>query len=444
MQDVQFRVMLLNFWPDLTLLIFLLHNIVRMKLKSIFRKHEKQIFLVLDIALNGFNYFFHIIVSRASTGNDYGRFNALLSLASILFVTGISFQNYISRTLSQDVKIRKEMHSAAFNALILSMFLIGIVLVFHNPLETFIRSGFLSLGLVLAIFMVNLFLSIIRGIFQAREQYYRLNVSFYLEVISKIAFLFIIIQTGMTVEKALLSILCGMIIAFLHALIVSAPRLSRIKRSWRIFLEDRKKSTLLVTMKKILLIIAGNIFLYYFIALDMLIVNKKFPADSGVFAVVLRYSQLVFFVGFSLFAVLTPRLNKAAANIPDFRKEWKKQLIALACIISISAIGYKWIFPYTVIPFFGDKFSEAGPFLPLAGITYSILLLIFYQVNVFIALRSRKYLFILIFLVFALPVALVLFADTIRQILLLELVLFSITFILLFAYAFFSLHKQVR
>ena len=56
-------------------------------MKSFLRKHEKLIFIFFDIALNGFNYLFHIVVSRFISGNDYGRFNALISMASILFVT---------------------------------------------------------------------------------------------------------------------------------------------------------------------------------------------------------------------------------------------------------------------------------------------------------------------------------------------------------------------
>lgn len=411
-------------------------------MRFFFRKHEKFIFIFFDIALNGFNYLFHILVSRFITGNDYGRFNALISMASILFVTGVAFQSYMARTLAQETKNHREMHSIALNTILFSTVICVIVVLSRNSLISFLRTDFSALLIILFIFITNLFLSTGRGIFQAREQFFRLNISFYLEVLTKILLLGFFLTIGLNINRTLLTILGGMIVALFYAVIAAAPRWSRIKHSWRSFTGTKQIYTLNTTAKNILLIIAGNIFLYYFMAMDMLIVNNRLPEQAGVFAVVLRYSQLIFFAGFSLFAVLTPRLNQAAVLPSGFSRIWKKQLILIFGLIIIALSGYKWILPFTVNPLFGSKYTDAAEYLPMAGVAYSALLLIFFQVNVFIALHSKKYLIILAFLGILLPVGLIIFSHSIRQILITESILFASAVIILLVYSLFIIKHR--
>lgn len=411
-------------------------------MRIFFQKHEKIIFIFFDIALNGFNYFFHILVSRSITSNNYGQFNALISVASILFVTGITFQNYIARTIAQETKNHREMHSIALNAILFSTVICGVVILSRNFLMSFLRTDFSALLIILLIFISNLFLSIGRGIFQAREQFYRLNISFYLEVLTKILLLGLFLTIGLNINRTLLTILGGMLMALFYAVIAAAPQWSRIKHSWKSLTGTKQIYTLNRTAKNILLIIAGNVFLYYFMAMDMLIVNNRLPEQSGVFAVVLRYSQLIFFAGFSLFAVLTPRLNQAAVLPSDFSRIWRKQILLILGLIIVALSGYRWILPFTVDFLFGSKYTDAADYLPLAGAAYSALLLIFFQVNVFIALHSKKYLIILAFLGVLLPVGLVVFSDSIRQILITESILFTSTAIILLIYSLFIIKNR--
>ena len=220
-------------------------------MKPLSKNREKTLFLIFDIGLNGFNYLFHIVVSRASSGSDYGRFNALMSFASILFVIGISFQSYIGRSLVQDKKIRREMHSVAFNALVYISAVIIIVLIFHERIQLFLRIGFIPLLMILGIFILNVALSIGRGIFQAREQFIRLNISFYLEVLTKIVLLMFFISGKLKLEQIVLSLLAGMFVSFIHSLIAARPQYRRLLRSWHMF--SLEKKSVPATLKKLLL-----------------------------------------------------------------------------------------------------------------------------------------------------------------------------------------------
>ncbi len=408
-------------------------------MKPLSKNREKALFLIFDIGLNGFNYLFHIAVSRASSGSDYGRFNALMSFASILFVIGISFQSYIGRSLVQDKKIRREMHSVAFNAFIYITAVLIIVLIFHSRIETFLRISFRPLLMVLGIFILNVALSIGRGIFQAREQFLRLNISFYLEVLTKILLLVLFLRASLNLEKVIFCLLAGMLVSFIHTLIAARPQYRRLLRSWKMFSEEKKSVPF--TFRKIAFVIAGNIFLYYLTALDMLIVNNRLPENSGIFAVVLRYSQLIFFAGFSLFALLTPGLNRAASDYSVFIKTWLKQLALLACLLTVSLAGFKWILPWTVVPLFGSNYAEAGNYFVVAAAAYSLLLLIFYLVTTFIAIRDSYYLIFLSLLAVILPIGLIRFSSAIYDVLFTEMILFGAAASVLIIYALIRFNK---
>ena len=176
----------------------------------------------------------------------------------------------------------------------------------------------------------------------------------------------------------------------------------------------------------------------------MLIVNNRLPDDSGIFAVVLRYSQLIFFVGFSLFALLTPGLNRAASDYSVFIKTWLKQLGFLAGLLSVSLAGFKWLLPWTVSPLFGSNYAAAGNYFFIASAAYSLLLLIFYLVTTFIAIRDSFYLIFLSLLAVILPVGLTLYSETIYDVLFTEMLLFGITVAVLTVYAFIRFNKLRR
>lgn len=72
-----------------------------MKLMKNIKNYQDKLFPILDVSLNGVNYFAHIFSSWYLAQNIYGNLNALLSFLSILIVTGISFQTLVAKEVSR-------------------------------------------------------------------------------------------------------------------------------------------------------------------------------------------------------------------------------------------------------------------------------------------------------------------------------------------------------
>ena len=262
-------------------------------------KHQEKIFPVLDVALNGLNYFFHIYCSWYLSQRNYGVLNSLLSILAILLVTGISFQTFTAKEIAANgVKIEK-----IFQAALLYFFtIVFLYFVFLKKLVVVTEASKISLIIILSAFILNLFLSISRGVFQGKKEFFNLNISFYLEVISKIIFLLILLPIFKSVEAILMSITMGMAVSIIHG--ISKMGLNKKSRIIR-------EKNLVPVIKQTSIIFASNFFIYYFTSIDMIIVNYFLGREAGVYAVVLRYSQIILFVSFSLMTVFIPNLSSA-------------------------------------------------------------------------------------------------------------------------------------
>lgn len=149
-----------------------------MSIKKLILKYQERIFPVLDIGLNGVNYLFHVFCSWYVSQQDYGQLNALLSILAVLLVAGITFQTYTAKEVAQNGVTAKRIYKTAF------LYIAVLTLMFLGLLEeiiVFTRSSHLSLALLFGVFILNLFLSILRGIFQGEKQFFNLNMNFYIE-----------------------------------------------------------------------------------------------------------------------------------------------------------------------------------------------------------------------------------------------------------------------
>ncbi|SJZ69016.1 hypothetical protein SAMN02745174_01271 [Cetobacterium ceti] len=350
-----------------------------MKIIKIIKNYQARLFPILDVSLNGVNYFAHIFSSWYLTKSIYGNLNALLSFLSILIVTGISFQTLVAKEVS-----RKSFFSE--NILNLSLkyflFILTLILIFHNKIILFFQSNFINLFLIFLIFTFNLFLSIFRGIIQGKENFLLLNINFYIEVLSKIFFMIILLPKFQNETSVLVSISLGMFLSLLHGYFYQFKNISIKKEN-------------IFYGKECLFIYFSNFFIYYFTSIDMILVNFKLTEYSGIYAVVLRYSQIILFVTFSIITVFLPSLSKSANDFQIFRKKAIKYFLFLQIINFIIFLSYFSLLPHTIKYIFGEKYLLAGNYLYLGGLNYSLLTTAFYIVNLNIILKREKYLYIL-------------------------------------------------
>jgi len=356
-----------------------------MNIKKLVLQYQEKIFPFLDIGLNGINYFFHVFCSWYISQQDYGTLNALLSILAILLVAGISFQTFTAKEISQNGVTAKIIYKVAF---IYIAILTGLFLILIDYILIFTRSSYYSLTLLFLVFFLNLFLSILRGIFQGEKQFFNLNMNFYIEDLAKVFFVLILLPIYKHIDVVLLGLVFGMGVGVIHGIL-------KLKIGTLVV---RNQGKIAPVAKSIGIVYFANFFIYYYTSMDMIIFNYKLHEISGIYAVVLRYSQIILFVSFSLITVFIPNLSSIVKNKVKFNLKVKKYFILLLGIQFILLITYKTILPISVRYLFGVKYLDAANYLFMGSLMYCMLVNSFYLINVNIILEKRAYLYILGFI----------------------------------------------
>ena len=389
-----------------------------MRLKTHILKHQEKIFPILDVALNGINYFFHIYCSWYLTQKNYGTLNSLLSLLAILLVTGITFQIFTAKEVStRGVKISKIFQVSY----VYIIFILGIYFVFFQKLLLIISPKKDTLVLIFIIFLLNLFLSIIRGIFQGKKEFLNLNLSFYAEVLSKVIVLIILLPYFKSIESILISILVGMVAGILHG----AFKLGLDK------VDVRYEKNMAPLIFRVSTIFTSNFFIYYFTSIDMIVVNYFLRNVSGTYAVMLRYSQIILFVSFSLITVFIPNLSSVKHSIQEFDRYVRKYFLLLIGVQFLLFIAYLTIFPFSISYVFGEEYLGVKNYMFKGAIMYIMLVNSFFIVNINIILDKSKYLILLFLGALSLTILLLNFNTSISQILYAGIAVYSILFTVL-------------
>ncbi|MBC2397007.1 oligosaccharide flippase family protein [Clostridium tetanomorphum] len=391
-------------------------------MKNHFLKYQAILFPILDIALNGANYFFHVYITWHLIPSDYGILNALLSFSTLLLVTGVSFQLYTAKYIAErsslgndllKLKIVGIQKIAFLIAQITSLFYFALIIPIHN----LTRGSYSSIILILIIFLLNLFLSINRGVIQGVKAFIHLNISFYIEVGIKIMLVVILLPHFTNINAVLISITIGMLFSLIHSIVfVGGLNKTVIKES----IEKEDLSHLI----KILFIFGASFFTYFFTSLDSLLVNYFLPDVSGYFAVVLKYTQILLFASLSVTTVFVPILSAEKTNKKEFLKKVRILMSLIALIIASVILAYYFLASTTVDIFFGKQYGKAKDYILMDCIPYVLLILNFITINIHIIFDNKKYLWVLFAYSIILVILLLMYHGDIVQILIIEALIY--------------------
>jgi O-antigen/teichoic acid export membrane protein len=149
----------------------------------------------------------------------------------------------------------------------------------------------------------------------------------------------------------------------------------------------------------------------------MIIVNYFLGGEAGIYAVILRYSQIILFVSFSLITVFIPNLSSIKYSNSDFHQRVKKYFFILLGIQALLLGAYYTVFPITVKYLFGAEYIRASGYLTKGALMYIMLVNSFFMVNVNIILERGKYIVLLFTGALSLTLLLLKFSFGIVQVL---------------------------
>ncbi|WP_310735668.1 glycosyltransferase [Paenibacillus thiaminolyticus] len=347
------------------------------------------VFPLFNVLLNAFNFFFHIAASWYLTEEQYGQANALLALFALLSVLGLSVQLVAAKLVSQNSHNTQNGDGREFpgGALVpaLTAAAVFVVLAAAHPLfARFLQVDGGALVLLYVVVSIHIMVSLFRGIMQGREQMLALNVNFYIEVAGKLTVFFVCVRLGLQLWHVMLALAIGMLLAFAHGLIVGGAKPGLLRGSLRGKLFKSLGREWLDTL-------IMNVFVLFFTSIDMLAVQHYLAADAGIYAIALKYSQLVYFVAFSVITAFVPKLGAKGGDRAALRK-----LILIFGGFMLGCAGFvyagsAWLFPKSIPLLFGPDYQVAEHYLPLGGMVYWLLSVVLFFAHLHVLTGRRRF-----------------------------------------------------
>lgn len=392
-------------------------------------RFQAMIFPILDVLLNGGNLLIHIYISWYLTTGDYGILNAYFSLLFVLMILGMSMQTYLAKRISESDFKREDISKINLVTNFMIIVVLILMMLFSGPTINLLRGTPVQYMLILSTFVVQVRLSLYRGVLQGSKAFFKLNISFYVEMGFKLLVLIPLIQVARSVEAALVSVLLGM----------TASYITTRRSVWKLKFEGRmKRGKSIILLRQLLSdhvymritkgflnVLSTQIFFYYFTAVVLILTNYYMGEASGLYAVSTRYGQIFIHVGLSIITVLIPYTSEVKNDYLTFKRKVTRLLGVYAGIAVFMFAGYSMIMPLALKYLFDSSYHGAEELLIPQAFAYVMLSISFYISSMEMVAGYKDYIGTLTVFSFILLICLLLWHSSLIQIVIIELVVYT-------------------
>lgn len=400
---------------------------------SVFMKglNQAYVFPILDVILNIFNLGSQVFISWYLLKDQFGVLTTTLGLLSVLIIFGISIQTFVAREVSKHRLISKDIITI-YNLVLTFMLaiLIGLVIL-SKPISILLITDVSNLILVSLIVFINGLVSFKRGVLQGYKDLIYLNLSFYIEVLVKLVVIAIVLPFIPRLQVVYIATGVGMLAAYINDTYWLRRKHGIYERSYKLESISSVGSQISEVFTKVKDIAASNFGLFYLTSINMIIVNYFNHSLSGDYAVAIKYSQLVIFIGFSIITVIIPYASSSSNDMKSI-KTYVLRFYILFFALGVVGLGvYKFIAPNTISLLFGDKYLGSGKYIMGQSISYILLIYCFLSISLYIAFDRKDYVYILMVGGAFITLGMIIFRSSIEGIIRVQIVSYLGLFILL-------------
>ncbi len=343
------------------------------------------------IAGSFFSYLLQFVLGRRLSVEDYGSFNTLLSISSLIgviaVVLGLSLVKVVAELYinEEEEKLKLLFINISKFSLLVGGVLFGVVFSLRYYISTIFKIG--SVGAVV-FFALTAGVGILNGVppsFIRGLQKFK-NFSLFQVLSSIIRFLFPTIFVFMGL--GLTGVFGGLSVSSVLTIIVGTLLMD-------LSLKVNKNINLTKEYKKILSFSLPVVFVHLFTtsltSIDLILVKKFFsPIDAGYFAGAVTLGKILLFGAGAVTVVMFPKIIALYTKGKDFYPEFKNLVSILIAILLLGIFSYS-VFPGLITRiFFGKTFENSVVFLPMFSIFVSLLVLINFFVYFFLAVEKRN------------------------------------------------------
>ncbi|MBS3162246.1 oligosaccharide flippase family protein [Candidatus Woesearchaeota archaeon] len=411
-----------------------------------FLKYDKNDSLIRDgiilftatMIANASGYIYHLGMGRILGPADYGALGAILSLLYILLVPFNVIQTTLSKFVAkfkandQENKIRY-----LFYYSLKKLSLYGIILAiisgffWYNTIFPFLNLKYgISLVIVMSILVFFIFLlPINRGILQGLQTFKPLGINIVIEAITKLFFGFLLVMLGFGIVGAFIGIVLSYIIPFIISLWPLKKRyLSKKVEDIEIKSIYKYSFPVLITMLS----------LTAFYSLDVILVKHYFnDISSGFYAAAALLGRIVFFASLSISMVMFPKVAEMDAMKKPNVHILNKALSIVALISAAISVGYFVLPKLIVMILFGSEYLEITSYIATFALLMSFFSLSYLLALYNLSVNRISFIFILLFFNIIEIVSIVLFHDSLKQVINSLTVVMMLMFILMMFYTLY-------
>ena len=364
------------------------------------------LFLALSV-VNGSNYLFHVVVSRALGPSDYGALGAVLAVLMVLAVPLGAIQTTIAKRQAELSHADAGHGSHAWTSLLRGLMPWGIgataLLLALSPLMTrFLRLDSYITGVLMAIYVLPAALgALLRGVLQGSFRFKALAVASVVPVIVRFGVGIAFVRAGGGVPGAVAATVVAdglgvMLMAWLVR-VRGGDRVVRQSNAW-FFREFGPVALGLGT-------------LWLFIELDLLLARHTLPSqEAGAYAAAGLLARAVLFIPGAIGLIAFPHF---AEHHGRGREAYGWLLSSAAVVLGLGALAWAVLTfgaALVVGATFGNQFATAAELLPILALAMVALGVV--NIFVFFHLSAGARGFQLLWPVMAVEVALVALAPT--------------------------------
>lgn len=343
------------------------------KIKELYKNYNYYINYAILVLINGctsvLNYVSSIYVNRSLSISDFAYYNGIINIYSIIILTVSSFSYYIMHNYENEEDAKRYWAYGYFIAII-----IFVVFVFSIPLIDILFNikNYKALFIISIAIFISVFTIVSQSILKINN-YIGLDYlsSFIATLIGKIILLAIFIITGLTLEKAISSLLVFCIIYFMiHVFELkkkNIPYYTKIKNINKYFsLKD------LSDFKNYIINVVIINFIFNWISLnDVLMANRYLDKTSaGYYSTMALIIKMFFYIGTPIAAVMFSYILISMKNKNKYKE--RKVLyysIILYLFFSLCLSAFLIIFAKQIILIqFTERYEAIIPLIPKAAL----------------------------------------------------------------------------
>ena len=389
-----------------------------------------------------FSYLLQFVLGRKLSVSDYGTFNTLLSLSSMVGVFAAVFGTALIKVNAEIFakkdtdKLRSLFISSVKFSLVVGVFLFLIIFSLREFISKYLNVGDSFLITLFGVSVGLGFLSVIPNSYlQGTQEFKKFSLFHIFSLFLRFLIPTIFVFMGFGLRGVYSATPISSIAGFLFGLFILNLNLKNLKK---VDVSDSLKKVFSFSSTVVLV----NFSLMALNNIDLIMVKRFFSAaDAGYYAGTMTLGKILLFGAGAVSIVMFPKITALHAGGKSFMKSLKRLLTLLILVLIVGVTCYQ-IFPEIITNlFFGKAFENSVKYLPLFSVFVAFYVLINFLVMFFLAIDKKKVGFLLLPGVVIQYVGLNLFHGSLWEVINVNIAVSVFTLILLSVYFYFSVPK---